>query len=147
MQPDNSKFSINGTEGTDFLGNINWNLDYPLLNASFNDVQLNEQLKQELNQIYLTPATREVIISVPSLIVAPKAGKRGTLMFRGRQDFVFTVPDNWQYGMNLWQLLQGIENFITWAKTHDRNYLLDEYFGGFYIDNIRPNYISLHTWH
>lgn len=172
LQPDKSKFSFGSLnqKGTNILGNISWDMRQPLSTASLlSSVEyqgkivsvihpLTDKLKLELNDIYLDPPTREVTITLWNR----RTGKTGPLPqgvpvtnwnwkneFESK-DFLFTVPDNWPYGMNLWQLLGSIENWINWGRSqygewfigYDRTGKEYNEFGGFRIDNI-PNHLTM----
>lgn len=149
LQADTSKFSRNGFEGTQILGNINWNIMLPLSTAQLSEGdrlrRLDTSLAHELNNIYLMPPTREVTIGLWELQSQVINTKRGQGQRLNRKNYIFTVPDDWPYGMNLWQLLISIESWFNWAIQNGFQ-PADDQFGGFYIGN-GPNHLQLHTWH
>ncbi len=102
-------------------------------------------LVQELNNIYLNPPTREVIIRLWELQPRMINTRFGRQKEFPEKDYVFTVPHDWPYGMNLWQLLISVESCFNWARQNGFNFG-DDMFGGFYIGD-KMNSLHLHTWH
>lgn len=163
MQPDTSKFSLDGFEGTDILGNISWDLNSPLSSAEYRDrtnnaedgVRLDDILRHELNDVYLMPLTRSITIILwdrrPELFGPLPPGRPGRdwdwkFQFI-RKDFTFTVQPDWPYAMNLWHLLQGIEKFIEWGRNKYGPYFVGhDRFGGFFIDENQQNHLTMYTW-
>jgi hypothetical protein len=100
--------------------------------------ELSDETKILLNNLGLVPHTRSIRISSEYL----------------DSDYIISAPDNWQNGLNLWQLLAGFDAFF---KSYMRKYNVDDiaelfgshiyweglYYEGMGDDNIPIYHLSL----
>lgn len=127
------------------IGNISWDLSKPLTEAYYvisidpeRIIHFNDEIRQELNNLYLIPPTRSCVINLWSDHNDPK-------------DFVFTAPQDWKFGLNYWQILSGLDAFLTQGRqkygdrfTHNR-FIKGIYFNETKYSQYGP-YLELDYW-
>jgi hypothetical protein len=96
---------------TNILMNISSTVDDLLRNAELldgvNSTPLTDDIKRRLNETYLMPPTRSIKVESPDLDGI----------------YMISAPNNWQYGLNYWQLLAGFDAFF---KSYMRKYNTDD---------------------
>ena len=125
------------------ITNISWNLSEPLTQAALRDeddnILFNDQIRQELNNLYFHPLSRRININLWDR----KAGNTRYYNLPWDKnfefkDFEFISPDN--KPLNYWQLLSGIDNYLRWGEQqYGSKFSAGQFFRELAIDR-RPSY-------